>query len=256
MNKNPDIDKLLADLEYSPLPGMHDRVLNGLHAARDETAAKRKAATRARALIGQVARIAAVIALPAGLFLLVWQIMSWQSRSLPADGSAKIAHRENQGETQSLENQDPLSVVQSYYDKRNIGGLLKFLATGPAERQARIARMLGEIGDASAIGPLQALSDAWKGEPDENPFQAAITQIESRIERPPLPPEKAAIPKDSVDAAPAETAVIVGQVIDETNRQTIEGAWASLPEPDPKQNVECDGQGNFRISGLAFGVDW
>jgi hypothetical protein len=73
-----------------------------------------------------------------------------------------------------------LAQAEALYRAKDIAGLVAMLKSGEPETKAAVANYLAKIGDVSALEALKKLSEQWEGEEAENPFAAAVRQIEER----------------------------------------------------------------------------
>lgn len=73
--------------------------------------------------------------------------------------------------------------IDQMFAANDVGGLIAMLSTGLSESKVAAANYLGTIGDLRAIEPLEKLSAQWDPAKGENPFEKAINQIKTRIEK-------------------------------------------------------------------------
>ncbi|MHC4744739.1 MAG: carboxypeptidase regulatory-like domain-containing protein, partial [Planctomycetota bacterium] len=77
-----------------------------------------------------------------------------------------------------------LRAVKQMFASKDSAGLISVLDTGLWESKVAAAKYLGQIGDERALPMLSNLLSSWEGSAAENPFSAAIEQIESRVQAP------------------------------------------------------------------------
>lgn len=134
--------------------------------------------------------------------------------------------------------------AQQGYLSRDIVGLLGLLDTGSSETQARAAHYLGQLGDPSVIPHLEALIDSWPGDPEENPFEAAIEQL-SPAEAP-------------VEANKPAAKLLLAPLPDETKgltfTLTVRDKNTQEPIPDANIMMATHQLGTRRYTGDANGV--
>lgn len=71
-----------------------------------------------------------------------------------------------------------LKKVHRLFVVKDVSGLVGILEKGPPGMQMAAANYLAQLADESAITPLQKLSQKWDSKNGENPFDAAIQQIQ------------------------------------------------------------------------------
>lgn len=124
-----------------------------------------------------------------------------------------------------------LKAVDQMFAAKDSAGLISILDTGLWESKIAAAKYLGQIGGADALKPLSILLGSWDGDPGENPFSAAIEQIESRL-RAPEPNESESKGNGTQNTTPAGQAsfkfeargVLSGVVTDAQSGEPVAGA--------------------------------
>lgn len=69
--------------------------------------------------------------------------------------------------------------VEHFYTARNVAGLVLMLGSEHEQVRVEAANFLADIGDGSAVEPLEKASAKWRGQ-GENPFSSAIESIKKR----------------------------------------------------------------------------
>ncbi|MCH8217681.1 MAG: carboxypeptidase regulatory-like domain-containing protein, partial [Planctomycetes bacterium] len=70
-----------------------------------------------------------------------------------------------------------LAQARSFFEEKNIPGLLDLLDRGEGQTQIAVADYLAQLGSTEALPLLNRLAATWEGDPSDNPFAAAIAKI-------------------------------------------------------------------------------
>jgi hypothetical protein len=73
-----------------------------------------------------------------------------------------------------------LTNIKEMFVRGDVEGLIAMLDKGQWETKIAAANYLARIGDMSAVGALEKLSEEWTGDSQENPFTTAIEEIRDR----------------------------------------------------------------------------
>ena len=150
-----------------------------------------------------------------------------------------------------------LAMADRMFAARNVDGLMDLLARGTPKAQIAAANYLAKIGDARVLDVLQQLRDTYGGEDSNNPFAAAMTEIQARLTP---PKEKTAVQKErepNAPIVPAETITYAGTVRSQAG-EPIEGvavrSWRWRPGQIQFEGWELvgttDRDGRFEIGPL------
>ncbi|MHC4692662.1 MAG: carboxypeptidase-like regulatory domain-containing protein [Planctomycetota bacterium] len=78
---------------------------------------------------------------------------------------------------------EELNEVRQMFAAGDVDGLVTILLQGQfMESKVAAANYLAKVGDLSAVGPLEKLAEEWQGDPADNPFAAAISEIRKRLD--------------------------------------------------------------------------
>jgi len=158
--------------------------------------------------------------------------------------------------------------VEEMFASNDLPGLVSVLDKGYWQSKIAAAKYLGQIGDERALARLSSLLSSWEGEPAENPFSAAIEQIENRmraqepneIESKAAPPEETvAVQQESFKFEPR--GVLSGVVTDVQTGEPVVGAevrasMSRMYDAETDANGfysidEIENEGNYRISVIS-----
>ncbi|MHC4704423.1 MAG: carboxypeptidase regulatory-like domain-containing protein, partial [Planctomycetota bacterium] len=122
--------------------------------------------------------------------------------------------------------------AEALFDARDVDSLVVMLSEGLPQNTVAVANYLAQVGDASAIGPLQKLSEAWPTSDYENPFAAAIRAIKERLQlQGPQPPGNEPGGPSAAETGPAVTTftfkpkgVLSGLITDANTGEPVVGA--------------------------------
>jgi hypothetical protein len=74
-----------------------------------------------------------------------------------------------------------LQLAQQHFKQRNLPALLELLDSENRETRLRVTQYLAQIGDRTALAPLERLARNWDAPADGNPYVQAMAQIEQRL---------------------------------------------------------------------------
>ncbi len=78
---------------------------------------------------------------------------------------------------------EELNETRQMFAAGDVDGLVAILLQGQfKESKVAAANYLAKIGDLRAVGPLEKLAEEWQGDPADNPFAAAVSEIRKRLE--------------------------------------------------------------------------
>ncbi|MHC4743107.1 MAG: carboxypeptidase-like regulatory domain-containing protein [Planctomycetota bacterium] len=148
-----------------------------------------------------------------------------------------------------------LNDVERMFADGNLAGLLEMLDKGQWETKNAAAGYLAKIGDSSAVGPLENLAEKWQGDPEDNPFAAAVSEIRERL--------KEEDTELTIPTTPARETINCSGIVVDVNDNPIEGVdvraelyysgyyseWRIFAETAAR--VMTDGSGQFKLSAPA-----
>ena len=76
-----------------------------------------------------------------------------------------------------------LKDIKQMFVSNDVSGLVDMLDKGRLESKVAAANYLAKIGDLSVIGSLESSAEKWTGNAAGNPFSAAISKIQERVEQ-------------------------------------------------------------------------
>ncbi len=156
------------------------------------------------------------------------------------------------------------AMAERMFAARDVDGLMDLLAHGTPSGQIAAANYLAKIGDARALDRLQRLRDTYSGNDPNNPFAAAVMEIQARLAP---PKEETSAQKEhepNARVTPAarqtvETITYAGTVRNQAG-EPIEGAavqswlnvWKSMPTEFKawEQTGRTDREGRFELGPL------
>lgn len=153
---------------------------------------------------------------------------------------------------------EELNEAREMFAAGDVDGLVAILLQGQfKESKVAAANYLAKIGDLSAVGPLEKLAEEWKGDPADNPFAAAISEIIKRLEE-----EKTEVPTQITEA---EKTITRSGIVLDSNDNPIEGVdiraelyyngcyrdWRIFAETTTKARTNKSGQ--FKLSAPSAG---
>jgi hypothetical protein len=156
---------------------------------------------------------------------------------------------------------EELNEVRQMFAAGDVDGLVAILLQGQfMESKVAAANYLAKIGDLRAVGPLEKLAEEWQGDPADNPFAAAISEIRKRLEE-----EKPEVPTQIIPAP--KTTTRSGIVLD-PNDNPIEGVdiradlyyngcyreWRIFAETTAKARTDKSGQFNLSAPSAGYGM--
>ncbi|MBL7154827.1 MAG: carboxypeptidase regulatory-like domain-containing protein [Phycisphaerae bacterium] len=149
-----------------------------------------------------------------------------------------------------------LKTIEQMFASNDSAGLVSVLDRGLWESKIVAAKYLGQIGDERALATLSSLLNSWEGEAADNPFGAAIEEIESRVgasepnetELESAPPEETVVAEQSSFKFEAR-GVLSGLVTDVQTGEPIVGAEvrASISRI---YNAKTDANGFYSIDKI------
>jgi len=178
-----------------------------------------------RIIVGIAAAAVLVIAAVMAARLLIKDKDVDYVKDVPGDSGRNVSTPAQQDELAR-----ELRDVEEMFASNDLAGLVSVLDKGFWESKIAAAKYLGQIGDERALSRLSSLLSLWEGEAIENPFSAAIEQIESRLRaaEPNETESKAAPPEKTVLQQPSfkfeARGVLSGVVTDVLTGEPVVGA--------------------------------
>ena len=145
------------------------------------------------------------------------------------------------------------ATIEALHAAGDVDGLVRMLDEAALENQIRVARYLGEMGDARAIPALSHLALQWQGDSAENPFAQAIEAIETDVQpdEPNTPEVRQPLRESAVpDSRPL--AVLKGALTDAETGEPIAGARVRISPVGGGRVHEAtsDSHGSYSIESM------
>jgi len=227
-----NIDKLLSSIEPQlQLPAAKkEQILSNL--LLEAAQAKKQNSTRTFYLWLKLTAAAILVfgLVIAGLYLL--------KPESPSVKPQQIAHQPAPGKQSA----DELKTVEQLFAAKNAAGLVAVLEKGKPQTQIAAADYLAQIGDVSAIAPLQKLSQKWDPAKGKNPFASAIEKIQAR-QKPKLADVNIIKEPNSAIAGqtPKSDCVLCGHITDAKTGKPVTDATITLFGSPDKAETDSNG---------------
>ena len=253
MRPAEDIDRLIKKLRYKAGPETHERVLDNVLRALDESEKQKSGATAPNIwrtiMKSPITKIAAAAVILLGLFILTIHLIGSETPQHTEQTQTATARRdEKQSEAtrpQVLLERE-LEMAKQLFERQDLAGLLQLLQTGQNPTKMRVAQYLGQIGDGSVLSALQTFAEQWQDSEQENPFQEAIGAIQERQAKPePRETTTSQEPNEPQPPPQASQTGVAGIVIDKNTYRPIQGVEVGFR---PTEAVVTDAEGRFQLA--------
>jgi hypothetical protein len=228
---------------------------------------RRIAPRQRRFVVGRRIGILAAAAVVVVTTALVISILTRQTREEPAGpmvAESKRAPTHSLPSVSAPPRETEPGVAKRLFAARDVEGLMDLLAHGAPDAQIAAANYLAKIGDTRALDVLRRLRDSYRGDDPNNPFAAAIAEIQSRLTPQKEKPSVGTQQEPGAPVAPAagqavQTVTYAGTVRDQIG-QPIEAvavrSWFYVSGLLPtgfdgwEQVLTTDREGRFEIGPL------
>jgi len=128
------------------------------------------------------------------------------------------------------------------------------------ESKVAAANYLAKIGDLSALGPLEDLTEKWQGDPADNPFAVAVSEIRKRLEE--------EVAEATTLTTPAQKTITCAGIVLNPNDNPIEGVdvradlyyngcyteWRIFAETTAKSRTDKSGWFKLSVLSAKYGM--
>jgi hypothetical protein len=158
---------------------------------------------------------------------------------------------------------EELNEVREMFAVGDVDGLVAILLQGQfKESKVAAANYLAKIGDLSAVGPLEELAEEWEGDPADNPFAAAVSEIIKRLEE--------EYTEVTTQITEAEKTITCSGIVLDPNDNPIEGVdiraelyysgcytdWRIFAETTAKARTDKSGQFKLSTPSAKYGMHY
>ena len=186
---------------------------------------------------GRFMKLAAGLALAAAV-LLVAIVLCNRTGTEPQptpDGSKPAARPGDTSDVPGVEDQlaAERAEIDACYTRSDVDGLIRLLDQALRENRILVAIYLGQIGDERALDALSRQAEQWQGEPAEDPFTAAVEQINRRVQsQEPNEPNVAPGTSTVMLMGSRVASVLSGTITDVETGEPIEGVTVRIRPAD------------------------